>query len=170
MFQGKQGCSSSMIMQPDTCINHDNKQDLSEQSVTNPTKKQSNLSAVKKVLGRDSAVPDAFLFKAGIFTEVLNEILQTALKEPSMQAIYIRHFRHLSQCIQPFKQGYSNCLVIDTMKLSLSAKQKNRLQSVKLGRICSECSLVLYITAGPTSLLDNHHRTKFDTSLHLVSC
>ena len=44
-----------MIMQPD--INHDNKQDLSEESITNPTKKivkkQSSLSADKKVLGRD---------------------------------------------------------------------------------------------------------------------
>ena len=41
-----------MIMQPD--INHDNKQDFSEESITNPTKKkQSSLSADKKVLGRD---------------------------------------------------------------------------------------------------------------------
>jgi len=43
--------SASMIMRPD--INHDNKQDLPEESVTNPTKKQSNMSADKKVLGRD---------------------------------------------------------------------------------------------------------------------
>ena len=81
MFQEKQSCSTSMIMQPGN--NHDNKQDLSEESITNPTKKQTNISADKKVLGRDFAVPDAFLFKAGIFTEVLNEILQTALKEPT---------------------------------------------------------------------------------------
>ena len=70
-----------MIMQPD--INQDNTQDLSEESITNSTKKQSNISADKKVLGRDFPVPDTFLFKAGIFTEVLNEILQTALKEPT---------------------------------------------------------------------------------------
>ena len=41
------------------------------------------MSEDKKVLGRDIAVPDAFLFRGGIFTEVLNEILQTALKEPT---------------------------------------------------------------------------------------
>ena len=81
MFREKQSCSTSMIMQTD--INQDNKQDLSEESITNSTKKQSNISADKKVLGRDFAVPDAFLFQAGISTEVLNEILQTALKEPT---------------------------------------------------------------------------------------
>ena len=81
MFQEKQGCSTPLIMQPD--ISHDNKQDLSEESVMNPAKKQSNISADKKVLGRDFAVPDAFLFEAGIFTEVLNEIRQTALTGPT---------------------------------------------------------------------------------------
>ena len=68
IFQEKQSFSTSMIMQPD--INHDNKQDLCEESITNPTKKQSNISADKKVLGRDFNVPDDFLFRAGIFTEV----------------------------------------------------------------------------------------------------
>lgn len=60
-----------------------NEQDLSEESIMNPSKKQSNISADKNVLDRDFAVPDAFLFKAGIFTEVLNEILQTAHTEPT---------------------------------------------------------------------------------------
>ena len=68
MFQEKQSCLTSMIVQPD--INHNNKQDLSEEPITNPTKNQSNISADKKVLGRDFAVTDAFLFKAGIFKEV----------------------------------------------------------------------------------------------------
>ena len=61
MFQEKQSCSTSMIMQPHN--NHGNEHDLSEESITNPTKKQSNISADKKVLGRDFAVPDASLFK-----------------------------------------------------------------------------------------------------------
>ena len=43
MPKERQSCSISMIMQ--SGINDNNKQDLSEESITNPTKKKSNISA-----------------------------------------------------------------------------------------------------------------------------
>ena len=105
MFQEKQSCSTSMIMQPGN--NHDNKQDLSEESITNPTKKQSNISADKKVLGRDFAMPDAFLFKQVFSQKCYMRFSKLLLKNQQVQpAMYMRHFRHLCQCIQSFKLLY----------------------------------------------------------------
>ena len=56
---------------------------FSEETAINPTKGQANVLSEKMVLDREFAVSDSLNFKAGIFTDVVNEIIiQTSPREP----------------------------------------------------------------------------------------
>ena len=61
--------------------NDSNKHEFFEETTINLTKGQANVLSEKMILDREFAVSDALNFKAGIFTDVLNEIIYKLLQE-----------------------------------------------------------------------------------------
>ena len=107
IFHRKQGSSISTI----TTDNDSNKHEFFEETTINLTKGQANVLSEKMVLDREFAVSDALNLKAGIFTDVLNEIMiQTAPREQSMQEMTMKCSHHLCQFIQFFKQLFHGTL------------------------------------------------------------
>ena len=127
IFHQKQGCSISTI----TTDNDSNKHEFFEETTINPTKGQATVLSEKMVLDREFAVSDALNCKAGIFTDVLNEIMtQTAPKEPvdagndsevqsSPLPVYTV-FQTIISCIFPWTVSFTQHTTDNTMKVTFS--------------------------------------------------
>ena len=112
----------------------------------------------KMVLDREFAVSDALNFKAGIFTDVLNEIMiQTAPREPvdagndsevqsSPLPVYAV-FQTVISCICPWTVSFSQHTTDNTMKVTFS------LPNIRKGGVITKWKeLTLFLPSGIKTL------------------